>query len=97
MTKSIPFKTGKLYLVKALDHFTRINDEVEKLFIEFIGFFIEETEYYYKFVAYYYSESTSEDKFYSNEIRFVVKSAVFDFMEFEAKLNCKQFDEKIMK
>lgn len=90
------FIKGCLYLVKAFDHFTRVNDDVEQLFVEFVGFFIEETPNYYKFASFYFNESTTKKKFYTNEIRFVVKSAVFDYVDLKAKLECKKFDERIL-
>lgn len=92
------FQTGCLYIVKALDHFTRHNDTVEELFIEFIGFFIEETKngHYYKFCSYYYEEVTTEKDFYSPEIRFILKSAITEFLDLNFQVIEGKFRECLM-
>ena len=92
--KKKQLQKGKLYIVKALDHFTRMNSKQENLYIQFIGYFIEETDNYYKFCSYLYEEYTPEKEIYSNEIRFVVKCAITQIIKLPVHLTGK-FDERI--
>lgn len=91
------FEKGCLYIVKALDHFTRENDsETEELFIEFIGFYIEETEHYYKFCSFYYEEVTLERDFYSPEFRMILKCAVVEYIDLDFQVIQGKFREAKM-
>lgn len=96
-TDNPQFEKGMLYTVKALDHFTRENDsETEEIFIEFIGFFLEETEYYYKFCSFYYEEVTTERDFYSPEFRMILKCAVTEYIDLDFQVLEGKFREVTM-
>lgn len=96
MEKEFNFQKGYVYIVKALDHFTRHNDNIEQLFIEFLGMYVEETEYYHKFCSYYYEEHTTEVKFYSPEFRFIVKNTIWEVKDLHFKAVENKFEEIIM-
>ena len=75
------FTPGTLYLVKVLDHFTAYKSDKTECFLEVVGFYVGETKYYYQFACLYYEETTSDSKFYTPEIKNLVKTAIYDFDE----------------
>ena len=86
-------KGGQLYKVKALDHFSRTNYETKEVYMEFIGYFIEDMGLYLKFCSLVYTNITTVRETYSNEFRFVIKSAIIEITELPDRL-VGEFKEK---
>jgi hypothetical protein len=76
--KEPKFKKGNFYLVKANDHFTRQNNNVEELFINFVGIYTGDSknDKYYKFISLFYEDYDHKPEFYANEVRFVLKGSL---------------------
>lgn len=73
------FKKGQLYFIKALDHFTMYKGRSDQLFLEMIGYYVGETDFYFQFACLFYEETTSNPNFYTPEIKNILKVAIFEF------------------
>ncbi len=83
--KEPEFNKGHVYMIKALDHFTKHNPkDPPVMYFNLVGIYLGETEEYYQFKGYFYNEEHDANDTFEDPIgTFVVKGTLVEVMRLQ--------------